>query len=262
MLAHTLTAIAAAVPTSLKFRLHWAHTIYVRTLSFLQPLTEVETLSGRRFKWYVDSNSSQEYLRGTYEEHMQAAVLQHVRPGMFVLDVGAHAGFQALLMAASGARVLCFEPEPSNQQTIRQQIKVNPQFEITLNSQALSNRSGTALLILKGSMSRLASETTAEGIEVETRTLDSFRLDLDLIKIDVEGHERQVLEGAIDTLTRCRPIVLCDHNDAVTFQQVTGCLSPLGYEVHFGPPIVGIPGPLAPYSKPASEVTSERSSDA
>ena len=56
-----------------------------------------------------------------------------------------------------------------------------------------------------------ASHVGETGAPVELRTLDSFNLaDVDLIKMDVEGFEAMVIEGARETLLRCRPIVCCE----------------------------------------------------
>ena len=64
-------------------------------------------------------------------------------------------------------------------------------------------------------------------VPILTRTLDSFELpEVDFLKIDVEGHEVQVLAGARDTLRRCRPIVLIEarpENLATVEQILGGC---------------------------------------
>jgi hypothetical protein len=45
---------------------------------------------------------------------------------------------------------------------------------------------------------------------VEIRTLDSYGLDPDIVKIDVQGAERQVVEGAVETLERTHPVLLVE----------------------------------------------------
>ena len=56
-----------------------------------------------------------------------------------------------------------------------------------------------------------AREPPFEKRKVEVRTLDSFGFtDVDLIKIDVEGHEYSVLEGSLLTIQRCKPILLIE----------------------------------------------------
>jgi hypothetical protein len=62
-----------------------------------------------------------------------------------------------------------------------------------------------------------------------------------MIKIDVEGEEEKVLRGSRETLSKFRPIVLCDYNDDKTLTLVSRILLPLGYEVLSGPPVIGVP---------------------
>jgi len=81
---------------------------------------------------------------------------------------------------------------------------------------------------------------------VEARTIDFLieneRLpEPDVIKIDVEGHEEQVLLGGLATIDKCRPVILCDRNDDTTFSRLSTLLSSHGYEVADGWPITGLP---------------------
>jgi hypothetical protein len=55
--------------------------------------------------------------------------------------------------------------------------------------------------------------TSSQEIEVETRTLDEYELDVGFIKIDVEGHELAVLDGAKGTIEKSRPNMLVECND-------------------------------------------------
>jgi hypothetical protein len=63
----------------------------------------------------------------------------------------------------------------------------------------------------------------------------------DVIKIDVEGEEEKVLRGSLKTLSKFRPIILCDYNDDKTLSLLSGILLPLDYEILPGPPVIGIP---------------------
>ncbi len=72
---------------------------------------------------------------------------------------------------------------------------------------------------------------------VNVRTLDSFEfLDVDLIKIDVEGHEKSVLLGAKDTIKKCRPIMIVEieqrHVDC-NINEIFNIILDLNYEGFF-----------------------------
>jgi FkbM family methyltransferase len=74
------------------------------------------------------------------------------------------------------------------------------------------------------------AEITPDGeLEIPAITVDSLRLSPSFIKIDVEGHEREVLEGAKETLLRSRPALLVEviHSEVIPF------LSELGYQVRW-----------------------------
>ncbi len=73
-------------------------------------------------------------------------------------------------------------------------------------------------------------------------TLDTFQLrDVSFIKVDVEGHELEVLRGAEATLRRCRPMLLVEVKRR-TFDAVTTFLEDLGYTRHSLRDLVGIDG--------------------
>jgi hypothetical protein len=79
------------------------------------------------------------------------------------------------------------------------------------------------------------------SVRVPTRCLDSFNFDtVDLIKIDVEGHEYQVVKGALKTIQRCRPAVvveisyegkLLDHDLSADHKKTVGLIESLGYQI-------------------------------
>ena len=69
--------------------------------------------------------------------------------------------------------------------------------------------SGTSSLEYKPNLLKTSIE-----IEIATRTLDSFKLPrVDFMKIDVEGHEVPLLEGAIDTIAEYSPIIFIEIHD-------------------------------------------------
>lgn len=72
------------------------------------------------------------------------------------------------------------------------------------------------------------SKLKIREIAVELRTLDSFKLEPDFIKIDVEGFELEVIDGGMGTITSCKPLILVECSG--THKAIQNLLIPLGYE--------------------------------
>tara|TARA_B100000959_G_C14947751_1_gene610556 strand:- start:1199 stop:1825 length:627 start_codon:yes stop_codon:yes gene_type:complete len=131
--------------------------------------------------------------------------------GYRAVDIGAHVGIWTRRLAVNFCRVIAFEPLGKH---IECHIKNCEGLEhIELKQVALSNHNGFKLMTTKDNnsgMSRLGKANFREKIRshqmVETRTLDSYHLPkVDFIKMDVEGWENKVLEGATETILKYRP---------------------------------------------------------
>ncbi len=148
-----------------------------------------------------------------------------VKPGDIVADVGAHIGSYTLMAAKYALKVIAVEPEPSNFSMLRSNIRLNGFSNVVALRLSLSRNRGRMRFYLANEGDTATSSLeqdwkTRPGIaksrkvlEVESETLDglSDSLDLQLIdwlKIDVEGHEVAVLQGASKTLRRTRRIIM------------------------------------------------------
>lgn len=160
------------------------------------------------------------------------AIHRLVDPGQLVIDVGANIGYMTSLMAARAGpagRVVAVEPHPAVYELLRANVEAwsrEPGLApIELHRLALSDRAGTGRLVAgplfeqNMALARLAEGTdTAAGEvshEVELRRLDELvgRAPVGLLKVDVEGHESEVLCGASDLLERrlVRDVIFEDH---------------------------------------------------
>ncbi|HLM66817.1 MAG TPA: FkbM family methyltransferase, partial [Longimicrobium sp.] len=151
-------------------------------------------------------------LNGTYEPEQTRLFEQHIRPGGTVLDVGANVGYYTLLasvLAGDAGRVHAFEPEPRNAEFLRRHAAINRRANVTVRQAAVSDRAGTARFDF-GSGSGTGRLAHAGAIEVRTLRLDDYCTEHGLaptaVKIDVEGAEVAVLEGARGMLERYRPV--------------------------------------------------------
>ncbi|NDL57653.1 FkbM family methyltransferase [Phytoactinopolyspora mesophila] len=133
-------------------------------------------------------------------------------PGDLFIDVGSNAGSYALWAAEAGAEVVAIEPSGTAVATLRANVALNP-FPITVRQCALSAVPGQMWLTRgQGAKNHLlsASSVDAEAEPVDVNTLDNLLGDRTAagVKIDVEGAERLVLEGARRALAERRISVL------------------------------------------------------
>lgn len=132
------------------------------------------------------------------------------------LDVGAHVGAVSLYLARKFKRVIAFEAVPATYEFLRQ--NTNELSNVEALNIAVGPDEGEVFFShyrKHGQLSHVASGEEEAGSTrigpIPRRAIDSLGLaDVSFIKIDVEGYELQVLEGARDTLTRCRPLVLVE----------------------------------------------------
>lgn len=161
------------------------------------------------------------------------------------IDVGAAEGIYSYELAGLGVPVLAFEPNLNYFRALR---RSSP--GIDLRNEALSNREGSATLRIPqirdvqysgwGSISRRNNfpELSADSVstyEVQVTTLDALDLSaVGFIKIDVEGHEIEVLEGGHRLLSRFHPTILVEvgnESRGSLPEKVAGLLRNLGYEL-------------------------------
>jgi FkbM family methyltransferase len=139
-----------------------------------------------------------------------------------ILDIGAHIGaFSAsAARAARGVTVYAFEPAPENLELLSNNVARNRLSNVRVSAQAVSGRPGTRQLHLSDSPaghSLHGHEPSERQLAVETVTLDEIlsrhAMDaVDLLKMDCEGAEYEILEGAsTETLNRLRRIAMEVH---------------------------------------------------
>jgi FkbM family methyltransferase len=147
-----------------------------------------------------------------------------VPPGGVGIDVGAEGGAYSIRLVQQGASVIAFEPRPLPAKHLSEMATVLG-LPIKVEPVALSNHSGAATLrLLTKDPGRSTIEERNElsdpdhspksQLQVEIRRLDDYGFPrIDLIKIDAEGHEIAVLEGANDTIARSRCSLLVEAED-------------------------------------------------
>lgn len=188
------------------------------------------------------------YLLGTTEPDEQAWLAARLCPGDVFYDVGANIGFHTVIAArlvGNAGTVVAFEPLPENAAQLRRNVELNSFANVEVVEAALSDGTGFANLSGSGHRTR-RTLTKLGGVEVRTFRLDDWEgPPPDLLKIDVEGAELVVLEGALETIRRHRPDMLIEVHwlaDAFT-RFFRDELEPLGY---VGTTLEGEPLPEEP----------------
>lgn len=151
------------------------------------------------------------YGRLGYQCHKREAALRYVKQRRIAVDVGAHVGLFSYPLSHEFAQVIAFEPMPEHRDCFLRNMEGRDNW--TLHPVALGPEAGEAAVRTRteGSSGDTGVEPSGDGHRVEMRTLDSYGLiDVDFVKIDCEGYELLVLRGAVETLQRCRPVVLVE----------------------------------------------------
>ena len=169
---------------------------------------------------------------GGFENTERAFVEGFLRSGMVVIDVGAHHGFYTLLASEKigpAGRVLAFEPSPRERKKLRRHLKLNQCSNVKIWDCALGREAGNAdLFVIDGVQTGCNSLRPPNAMQpTKTLPVRVASLDecleregiehVDFIKMDVEGAEMEVLNGATRLLDRQpRPVLLCEVQDIRT----------------------------------------------
>lgn len=147
-----------------------------------------------------------------------------------VVDVGANVGNHAVFFHdVMGVKdIICFEPNPNNYN----RLKLSAPFA-TNHQVALSDREGGVSTV--PNPNNMGATYCTDGGYIDAKTLDSYKLSPDLIKIDAENMECQVLHGALETVFRSKPIMFVEHNDTQHLYEFNRILQSAGLKYFIKP---------------------------
>jgi FkbM family methyltransferase len=162
-----------------------------------------------------------------------------IDPARAAVDVGAHVGSYTARLAQIVPRVFAFEPDPEMAGLLRRAAPGN----VVVSTDAVSDTAGWKTFrvpvqaglvsVTLGSLENNDSSSTIER-QVRTTTLDQLAdEDIGFIKVDVEGHEAQVLAGGREVLRRRRPVFLLEANDAEHVARLTEFFADCDYAGFF-----------------------------
>lgn len=176
------------------------------------------------------------WLSGRVEPEVQGALVEHLRPGSTFVDVGASIGFYTLLagrLVGSSGSVIAFEPQPLAAQSARQNATLNALSMVQVVEAAVGGYTGEAALRGIGKATAFVGpEGDPHALRVKTTTLDdhfatSPRVPT-LVKIDVEGQERDVVVGMTRLLAEASPVLVIETHGPT--EELRSDLARRGYE--------------------------------
>lgn len=188
---------------------------------------------------------------GGFENVERSFVERLLQPGMAVLDIGAHHGFYTLLASrkvGAQGKVLAIEASPREREKLGLHLRINRCKNVQVESRALGDANGEARLYLVeagqsgcNSLRKPGTSEVSESVPIRVARLDDILRDhqfekVDFIKLDVEGAELSVLQGAPELLhRRPRPVILAEVQDSRTTpwgyeaREIIRCLVAAGY---------------------------------
>lgn len=205
--------------------------------------------------WFVAGKRifySKQFWNGTYELDTCQFIKSNVGDGSVCYDIGANIGYHALIMAKSAGTngfIYAFELLPKVCEVLKQNFEINSINNFEIVEKAVSSENGTFDVInnididqatlpnLTGEKlkQKVARNPLRETITCTAITIDDFVANgakpPTFLKIDVEGAEASVLSGAVDTLKKHQPVVLCEIHGEVPAAEVYKILLAQNYDL-------------------------------
>jgi len=174
-----------------------------------------------------------------------------IKPGMIVADVGANIGAHTLVFArlvGNEGCVFAYEPQRLIHQMLCANLALNGINNVFAYNAAVGARKETVMLNsldpdveqnFGGVELRLLADSGNERCRIEPLTMD-----VDFLKIDAEGMEREVLEGAEAMILRRRPLMFIENEKQARADALLATIRALGYVPYWH---------ITPYFDPANE---------
>jgi len=253
-----ITKVAGYVPQSVKTALRGQHGAPNRLANIIHAF--LSRMPGERYpvlpcagrlKGYqmrVDWQIHRAFIYDSWEPEVTQAIDRTAALGMTAADIGAQSGFYTLLLSrrvGPQGKVFAFEPLPANYRLLEENLRLNNIENVLVRREAVADRSGELTFEFPPDKRSLVAgpvlpEDNTGTLSVNCISLDDFvarqEIKLDLIKMDVEGAEGSVLEGAVNTLQQFHPILIIELHgagDQPRLHPVPVRLQKMGYTIEW-----------------------------
>ena len=177
---------------------------------------------------------------GQIEEYqnleLQTAI-SHCAKLRVAVDIGAHVGITAFRLSQSFEFVHAFEVNTNLFPCLQKNLDWKECYNVTTHPVGIGDQEKEVDIKATNKSFSTHIDPDAKKGKYKIKTLDSFNLQfVDFIKIDAEGYEPLVAKGALNTIERCKPIILYERKDhparyGYNIDSIRDVLMPLGYRM-------------------------------
>ena len=205
-------------------------------------MSDVKEVAG--FKWFVPDEPFRNLPLEDWERSHRDWLIRNIPKGGTFIDIGANTGIYAITLAHHFERVLAIEPASENAEVLRENMKLNDIKNIYIYEYAAWDEN--RLIDFHQCVEKdLASAAVASDdpkpyglIPVKTTRVLAVRIDslqelgdVTAVKIDVEGGEARVILGMLETIRRCKPVMLIEVHEEPMLNFIRTFMQILGYEL-------------------------------
>jgi len=179
-----------------------------------------------------------------YHEPAFMWLLRKEATGNLALDIGANIGYSTLSLCRSMKKIIAFEPDERSRKILKKNIKLNNfKNKVEISDNAISDEVGEKIFYLSkhpnlSAFNKNKKYWTKKKM-VKMVTIDSLNIDPNFIKMDLEGHETEVIRGGMESFRRtdfCK-ILLEVHpqfyNKENNFRNALKCLVDIGFKIKY-----------------------------
>jgi len=212
-------------------------------------MNEIDILTIKKFNYegidyeFIGLTNEHIFEQIPWYEHELLRYIKNLNKSGVYVDVGGNIGNHSLffLNHCPSTKLYSFEPEDFCYEIIKKNLEKNGKKEFNLFKFAVWNKETELELIRFSSFNNMGMSKVVEVIDkdekkkyIKANSLDNIILNdekIVLIKIDAEGSEPKVLEGAMRIIKKYSPAIICEAATVLEFNEINNILIPLGYEV-------------------------------
>jgi len=178
--------------------------------------------------WLPRHDSMADYLRSppgrVWDYEILVALNKYMDVNSVVLDLGACFGQMTIEFAKRCAQVHSFEAHPFMAEIVRMNMQENNITNVVVHEAAVWDRDGEELIYPRWRSEKINTRAAwgidptakervdAQDVKMMSMTIDSLQLPrVDAVKIDVQGSDLRAMKGMVNTIQRCRPIILFEY---------------------------------------------------